>query len=136
MPTDPPALVLKNRKQRVLTKLGPDKTFLVRAEIQQGLRSFTDIDLQFVANDINLDISKIVGQQVTIEMEHSSNDGKGTEKTRYFHGWCIECAYEDTMGGLALYRAELRPWFWFLTLTRNSRIFQDMSVIDIIKKVL
>lgn len=136
MSSAPPDIILKNRKQRVVTKLGPDKTFLVRAEIQQGLSSFTDIDLQFVANDINLDISKIVGQQVTIEMDHSTNDGKGTEKTRYFHGWCIECAYEDTMGGLALFRAELRPWFWFLTLARNSRIFQNMTVIDIIKKVL
>ncbi|MEM9199448.1 MAG: type VI secretion system tip protein TssI/VgrG, partial [Pseudomonadota bacterium] len=129
-------VILKNRKQRLITKLGADKTFLVRAEIQEGLSTATDIDIQFLANDINLDISKIVGQQVTIELDHTTNDSKDSEKTRYFHGWCIECAYEDTMGGLALFRAELRPWFWFLTRTRDSRIFQNKSVVDIIKQVL
>jgi len=33
------------------------------------------------------------------------------------------------------YRAVLRPWLWFLTRTSNCRIFQDMSVPDIIKQV-
>jgi len=34
------------------------------------------------------------------------------------------------------YRAVLRPWLWFLTRTSHCRIFQDMSVPDIIKQVL
>ncbi|MEM9048518.1 MAG: type VI secretion system tip protein TssI/VgrG [Pseudomonadota bacterium] len=129
-------VVLKNRAQRLRTVLGADKTFLVRAEIKEGLSTLSDIDVQFLANDINLDIGKIVGQQVTIEMDYATNEAKDTVKTRYFHGWCIECAYEDTMGGLALFRAELRPWFWFLTRTRNCRIFQNKSVVDILKQVL
>ncbi|MEM8951954.1 MAG: type VI secretion system tip protein TssI/VgrG, partial [Pseudomonadota bacterium] len=137
MPTSAPKdVVLKNRAQRLITSLGADKTFLVRAEIQEGLSTLTDVDIQFLATDINLDISKIVGQQVTIEMDYSTNEAKDRIKTRYFHGWCIECAYEDTMGGLALFRAELRPWFWFLTRTRDCRIFQEKTVVEIIKEVM
>jgi len=34
-----------------------------------------------------------------------------------------------------IYHAELRPWLWALTLTENCRIFQHLSVADIIKKI-
>ncbi|HEX5354726.1 MAG TPA: type VI secretion system tip protein TssI/VgrG, partial [Aquabacterium sp.] len=33
------------------------------------------------------------------------------------------------------YQAEVRPWLWFLTRTSDCRIFQEMSVPDIVKKV-
>ena len=36
---------------------------------------------------------------------------------------------------MAAYEAELVPWFWFLTLFTDCRIFQNMSVPDIVEKV-
>ena len=33
------------------------------------------------------------------------------------------------------YRATLVPWLWFLTRTSDCRIFQNMTVPDIIKQV-
>lgn len=33
------------------------------------------------------------------------------------------------------YQAEIVPWCWFLSLTRNSRIFQDKTPLEIIKEV-
>ena len=33
------------------------------------------------------------------------------------------------------YRASVRPWLWFLTRTADCRIFQELSVPDIVKKV-
>ena len=39
------------------------------------------------------------------------------------------------MGRYHRYRAEVRPWLWFLSRTSDCRIFQEMTVPDIIKKV-
>jgi len=33
------------------------------------------------------------------------------------------------------YSATVHPWLWFLTRTADCRIFQEMTVPDIIKKV-
>ncbi|GIX12594.1 MAG: type IV secretion protein Rhs [Paracoccaceae bacterium] len=137
MPNAPNAsLILKNRRQRLITELGPDKTFLVSAEIREGLSELGGIELHFLAADASLDIAGIVGRPARIEMDHASNAAPGRIETRCFLGWCIDCAYQDMMGALALFRATLKPWFWFLTLSTNNRIFQDQTVIDIIKAVL
>ena len=34
-----------------------------------------------------------------------------------------------------VYSAVVRPWLWFLTRTADCRIFQDMTVPDIVKTV-
>ena len=33
------------------------------------------------------------------------------------------------------YFAELRPWLWLLTLTRDSRIFQNLTVPEILEAI-
>lgn len=34
------------------------------------------------------------------------------------------------------FQAEIVPWFWFLSLTKNSRIFQDKTPLEVIRAVL
>lgn len=36
---------------------------------------------------------------------------------------------------LTAYRAEMVPWLWFLSLSADCRIFQNMSVLDIVEQV-
>jgi len=36
----------------------------------------------------------------------------------------------------AFYRLRLRPWLWLATLTRDSRIFQDCTVVEISGTIL
>jgi type VI secretion system secreted protein VgrG len=54
---------------------------------------------------------------------------------RIFHGLVSRFALVGYAGRLVLYRAELRPWFWFLTRTADCRIFQNKSVPDIAKEI-
>ena len=35
-----------------------------------------------------------------------------------------------------IYRLVLRPWFWLLKRTADSRIFQDMTIPEILDQVL
>jgi type VI secretion system secreted protein VgrG len=57
------------------------------------------------------------------------------ETPRHFHGHVADFALEDIRDDLTFYRLTLRPWLWFLSLDSDNRIFQEMSVPDIIEKV-
>ena len=53
---------------------------------------------------------------------------------RYFHGHVVQFIYAGTEGSYACYHACVRPWLWFLAMTTDCRIFQNLSVPDIAGK--
>jgi type VI secretion system secreted protein VgrG len=58
------------------------------------------------------------------------------DKERHIHGnICRMKLLEEGSDGMAAYEAEVVPWFWFLTLFSDCRIFQNMTVPDIVEKV-
>ena len=79
-------------------------------------------------------MNEIVGQNVTIRVLLQ----KGGD--RYFNGFISSFA-QTAVGRAASdeiyssYRATMVPWLWLLTRTANCRIFQEMTVPDIIKKI-
>ena len=58
-----------------------------------------------------------------------------TGETRYFHGICSRFSAGDT-GDVRKYRAEIVPKAWLLTRRQQSRIFQELSVPQIVARVL
>ena len=78
-----------------------------------------------------IDPKKIVGQKVcvAIQAEHS-----GTQ--RYING--IVSSFEMTGGDdeFLRYRARIVPSLWTLTLNKNTRVFQNQTVLDVVKTVL
>jgi type VI secretion system secreted protein VgrG len=74
-------------------------------------------------------INKVLGQAMIVTLSSP------TGNKRYFHGLVTQFRHHGTLDDFYLYRAVLRPWLWFLTRTSNCRIFQNVSVSDIIKKV-
>jgi type VI secretion system secreted protein VgrG len=126
MPSD---VVLENRQLRLKGPLGPKKMVLLRADVSEKMSTLTETDIQFLSPDHDMKMEDVVGQRLSLELE----DDKGN--TRYWHGHCVSCAYEGRFGGQALYRAEVRPWLWFLTLHADCRIFQEKSALDVIKDI-
>ncbi len=122
-------VVQENRKLKLKGPLDPKKMILVRADISEGLSKLTETDIQFVSPDHDLKLKEIVGQKMSLEIEDEA------ESIRYWHGHCVSCAYEGKLGSQALFRAEVRPWFWFLTLHADCRIFQEQSALDVIKLI-
>jgi type VI secretion system secreted protein VgrG len=84
----------------------------------------------FAPNDEPVDFSKLVGQPVMVAVA-LKNDEK-----RYFHG-IVKSLVRGARGFTATsYRIELVPALWLLSQRTQSRIFQQISVPDILKKVL
>ena len=55
--------------------------------------------------------------------------------TRYFNGLVSHFQQTFSHDRFSHYRATLSPWLWFLTRTADCRIFQEMTIPDILKQV-
>ena len=73
--------------------------------------------------------SSLLGRQANLEI--SLADGTRAR----FGGWFSEVATLGSDGGLTRYRLRLLGWGWLLTQVRNSRAWQDRSVIEIVDSV-
>ena len=93
-------------------------------------RPFT-YHLELYSENHEIDFNEIIGESMTVTVMELGGE------TRHFNGLVsdFEQIPSEPVTGLARYRATLVPWFWFLTRTSNSRIFQNMSVPDIILQV-
>ena len=79
--------------------------------------------------DPAVDFEALVGKNVTLSLAYMDT------KKVFINGIISKMMLGSRAGGHTAYYAELRPKLWELTLTRDCRIFQNMSVIDIITKI-
>ena len=121
-----------SRPVAIGTPLGDDvlllRSFVGREELG---RSF-EYELELLSEDPNINFDDIVGQNVTVRLQQK--DGQ----TRYFNGFVSRFAHLPEMlqpGTLSRYRATMVPWLWFLTRASDCRIFQEMTVPDIIEQL-
>lgn len=124
--------ILTNRMLRMKSPLDANKAFIRAARVVEGFSRITETTVDFFSKDRALDLSKIVGQEVTVEI---AKDDK-YEDVRKFVGTCVEAHYIGYEHGYAYYSAQLRSWNWFLTKGRDNRIFQKKTVVQIIEEVL
>ncbi|RWD38638.1 type VI secretion system Vgr family protein [Mesorhizobium sp.] len=81
----------------------------------------------FVSNSPDIDPLKMLGGAVSIEGE--------SDPKRWFSGLVSEFRLTRIEDRLAYYEAVIRPWLWFLGNTTDCRIFQNMSVIEIVEEI-
>lgn len=115
------------------TPLGKDALILDRFEgIEQISEPFC-FSLDMHSASPTLDLSALVGKEVKI----TYTVGK---KKRHFcgivgtaeQGWTVRKEHQN----VTYYQAKAYPKFWLLKFTRDYRIFQNKSAMDIIKEVL
>jgi type VI secretion system secreted protein VgrG len=120
---------------RLLTFTSPLGANVLLPERLTGVESVSELfvyQLELLAEtQTAIDPKKIVGQKVCVGIQE---DDAGTE--RYVNG--IVSSFELSGGDdeFLTYRATIVPNLWTLTLNRNTRVFQNQTVIDVIKAVL
>jgi type VI secretion system secreted protein VgrG len=85
--------------------------------------------LEVLMEEVEPDFEAILGKSAMLTIE-------GDEGTRYICGIVSKFEQSSEPTRLTQYKAELVPKIWLLGLRQKSRIFQEMSVPNIIKKVL
>jgi type VI secretion system secreted protein VgrG len=120
-----------NRLWSVATPLPGDTLILVGFWGSEGISQLFRFHLDLVAqNSKEVPFDKLLGQKVVVSLILSNN------KKRYFSGICSRVTQGGRDSSFTAYRMEVVPQFWLLTRRAQSRIFQHVSIPDILKKVL
>lgn len=81
----------------------------------------------------DIDVNRIVGTKVSVRLDTAVLEG---ESKRYFSGMVSRI---DQVGfdehGMSLYELTIVPWLWLLKRTSDCRIFQNLTVPEILQKV-
>ena len=119
-----------DRPFRVKTSLGDDALLL---DSFVGVERVSDpfrFVLRLLSSDANVDMQSLLTKPAVLSLKLEG------DAERHIHGnICRMRLLEFGSDGLAAYEAEVVPWFWFLNLFSDCRIFQNMSVPDIVEKV-
>jgi type VI secretion system secreted protein VgrG len=102
---------------------------LIRFEGSEGISELFHFQLQLALDDLEADFDAVLGKPGLLRIE-------GREGTRYISGIVSRFEQSSERTQLTQYSAEMVPRIWLLGQRRTSRIFQGMTVPDIIKKVL
>jgi len=86
--------------------------------------------LRLLSPDPNVDMQSLLTKPAVLTFQLAG------DAERHIHGnICRMKLLEVGADAMAAYEAEVVPWFWFLTLFSDCRIFQNMAVPDIVEKV-
>jgi type VI secretion system VgrG family protein len=116
---------------RLTTPLG-DQALLAECmrgeeEISRGFR----FEVAALSLDAYIPLKALIGQPVLLELLTSESP----ETLRPFHGHITAAELKGANGGFARYHLTIEPWTSFLVLNRDSRIFQNKTVFDILDTV-
>jgi type VI secretion system secreted protein VgrG len=117
------------RVMEITTPLGPDVLLFHGMHAREYLSRLFEYQLDLLSPKKDIDLDEILGKNVTVTLALPD------DSTRYFNGYVTRFSQSGMMGRYHRYSAVVRPWLWFLTRTADCRIFQEMTVPDIVKKV-
>ena len=118
-----------SRLAKITSPLGPDVLLLNAMGGGEELGRLFTYELQLTSLDANIDLNQLLGKPMSVSLQLAD----GGE--RHFHGIVARCSQDIDQGQFASYQVVLRPWFWLLSRTSDCRIFQNLSIPQILKQV-
>ncbi len=127
------AIVQATRLLELDTPLARDLLLIEHCTASEAMSGLYSLEL-----DLLLDLQKhkasevkpedLLGRKMTLALQLASGH-------RFFNGIVKRFSQRHHDSRFQYYRAEIVPWTWLLTLKSNCRIFQRMSIPEIVKKV-
>jgi type VI secretion system secreted protein VgrG len=133
-----PSYSQDNRQLTLITPLGKNAVLINGFKGREAISTLTELELEVLSLPENpIQPALLIGKRVTLGISYSE-DGH-----RYFNGIVrsLELVGHDSSSEgdktpVTIYRAVVVPSLWLLTLNTQSRVFQNLTVIEIIKSVL
>ena len=129
------AYTQENRLIAIDTPLGKDALLLAGFKGIEKISGLFSFGLNLLSENHNITFEDIIGKNVTVSIILADGD------KRFFNG--IISSFSQGRGGgeaggdphFSHYAATMVPWLWLLKRTADSRIFQKLSVPDIVEKI-
>ena len=124
------AFTSETRLYDIQTPLGANKLLVESWVGREELSALYEWQIFCLSTDAAIELKTLVAQQVVLRIRLAD----GTQAAR--SGWVAQAAQLGADGGFARYRLTVVPWLWLASQRRNSRVFQDRSVLEIVEEVL
>lgn len=118
-----------NRPMRVKTALGEDALLLARLSGVEGVSIPFAFRLDLLSENAEVAADDVLRTPAAVTLR------LGDDSERVVHGLVRRFVQLGQSEELTAYRAEIVPWLWFLSLSRESRIYQNLSVPEIVEQV-
>src|SRR5579872_1057 len=126
-----PEYAQADRPLAITTPLGKDILLLTALRGREAISKLFSFQLDLLAeSNHEIVFDSLLGKNVTVEMR--LEDGT----TRYFNGLVKSFSQGGRDENWVRFRAEMVPQLWLLSKKVRSRIFQHVTVPDILRKVL
>ena len=76
-------------------------------------------------------LAKLIGTAATVSMNIQDKDDQ-----RHFYGYITRAKRGEKRGRYTIYTITLRPGIWFMTQSKDSKVFQEKSVKDVVSEIL
>ena len=119
----------QNRFIAITTPLGEDVLLLQEFSGEEAISRPFHYHLHVLSLQNSIDFSQIIGQRVSIRI--TLYDGT----PRYINGFVSRFAQGDVGPEFTHYEMDVVPWLWFLTRHADCRIFQNLTIPQIIEQV-
>ncbi|MBS1536451.1 MAG: type VI secretion system tip protein VgrG [Bacteroidetes bacterium] len=111
------------------TPLGDDKLLLQKITGEEFISGLFHFSLEMYSKDSAIDFTQIIGKTVTVSIALAD------ETKRHINGHVAKFGHGGSSDVYSYYFAEIVPWLWMLSLTKDSKIFQEKTVIEIITSI-
>jgi type VI secretion system secreted protein VgrG len=126
-----PRFTQDTRLLRLTTPLGPDTLLAECLRGEESLSRGFRLELSVLSTDAHIALKSLIGQPVLLELLTVVTG----MKLRPFHGHVTRAQLLGANGGFARYCLTIEPWSAFMAFGRDSRIFQNKTVFDILDAV-
>lgn len=117
------------RVMEITTPLGPEVLLFHRMYARESLSHVSEFQIDLLSEEPDINPDDILGKNVTVELELPEAD------PRYFNGYVTRFSRGGTVGRYHWYAATVHPWLWLLSRTADCRIFQKLTVPQILEEV-
>jgi type VI secretion system secreted protein VgrG len=114
---------------KVTTALGEDALMLASMSGEESLGRPFVYELELLSEDRNVDFKAVINQPATVHLELQD------KSLRHINGIVTRFGCVGESGRYIAYRATLHPWIWLLSRSMDCRIFDDITIPDLIKTV-
>ena len=116
---------------KLTTPLGADVLLAECVRGEEGIGTGFSFKIAALSTDAAIPLKSLIGQPVLLELMTAAS----RDQLRPFHGHVTAIDMAGANGGFARYNLTVEPWTVFLARGRDSRIFQDMTVFDILDTI-
>ncbi len=108
----------------------PEETLRVHSCVsREGLSDAGDTVLTLLSERKDIQASELLGKPATLTIALRD------DAPRYLSGYVTRFAQRGFEGKHCVYEMQLKPWLWLLSRTSDCRIFQELTVPEIVKQV-